>query len=980
MLFVNSAGQPIIRPGQLFPRDCEECPCVECDCETDCYNSVLHLVSAVFPGLINVTSTNVYHCKCTYAGQTFDLYLDATSKPLSYFSNGKTWFERDDKNADYDPFARLTYDTYVRDNPDDTEGQAVAYETYLAAKDEYNQYYTLAELAGQTGNWRSKTPLAVESVFDNRMHALGLIAGTRPQYYVRATMTLHCSNIPVEPFVDATGIKLDPEKDAEGWILKTTDCDFGPPRKAKLTMAYLNVFEFKATVQSWNSTTERYEDADTFVHTQQNITDLPVALYGVENVTVLGGMAFPLSCIGVSANNVPAWMGDDWHWSDHVNPAQSISAPDFFQIYNLATLNSVERYSYFRYAADYAFNTNEQTLALTDFDNSTSGVCYLGRTTCNDSRCEKDLLFQDVSAPAEPAQIDPEINADGNISQIDNTIDGSTSTGSTMSGTTSTVVNGDGSTSTNTNIVIVPPTGNPTKIDVTTNPDGSSTGTVTNGDGSTSTYTGTVTTDENGGSTSTGTVTNGDGSTSTIVIVITPNTDGDGGSTFDGTIHPDGGGDDTTFDGTITPVFPVPDNVPTNDYYALLVFVSRTYNESTGEVDYCTAGTEIIPYHVVNGSIAYASRTIAISKTGDKVGSVKSCVSSQCLSIDVFRLGFRYASITDFGAYFFNPCNVSSPYPSLFPLSSEAQSCIDSYWQNEAQEFVPTLNLSYTIFGYDTIQIMNSQQMTTIIDGYTNYCDGTCNAYDDYGCTDCTGTMIQYPMTHEEKVCDAHMVADGWSGNNPVYFCWSVCDWSNNQQHAECECQNLYSTGSESQLEPANAEIRARSSDLSKFSGSPTTFSGQCTGFNYSSLYQPSECWASWSDPTIYRRFMYYAKWHLTKPSTAPENAVGMKVHVYTLKQEGSYNSCPYRSYALVDAETEVSNCETTVMWNAEQELPMANNIADVYLFIPGWCTNNSSYDYPQYGPNSQAGDPNMHGCLNPAKVTFAIKAIEYIF
>lgn len=466
-------------------------------------------------------------------------------------------------------------------------------------------------------------------------------------------------------------------------------------------------------------------------------------------------------------------------------------------------------------------------------------------------------------------------------------------------------------------------------------------------------------------------------------------------------------------------------------YYALFAFVVRNYDQNTGEVAECAymsvtvQACEVIDSKI-NFSMYASPRCIEVNRlpgVDGKVGYVKSCVDCwedccewnddytqcvktclqcmDCSEIDVYRMSPCCETEQELAHFLYPPCNVEpgsdGKYPAVFTYSygqkvmtNTAQNCCWNYWQPLADSrYIPRISLDYVIFERHVVCFANSQQWREVIDGYYYDCEGTCNEWGDSGCTDCDGNLIEYPMTHQEYVQDCHIVSNLWDGgaDDDVYIGISVCDYSNNQNYPECYCTNLYNESSAAGLGAINSAMNAKLADKSKFdaySYSKQSSENPCIEFEYKSEWKPGECWAANPITSIFRKWARYAKVTINRHSKTPEGAKAVECQVWCYHYKGRDNNCNYDSYTQSHGTDTIYGGDiVTFSFGEEKELPMANNMADLYLFYGGHCNSNLDSDTVYFGPHYYwycHEDPDYHGCQEPARVRFKIKVLRYIY
>lgn len=457
-------------------------------------------------------------------------------------------------------------------------------------------------------------------------------------------------------------------------------------------------------------------------------------------------------------------------------------------------------------------------------------------------------------------------------------------------------------------------------------------------------------------------------------------------------------------------------------YYGLFVFVARSINGPQGDPSPCS-GTDIsvAPYQVINGKIdftsdmgLYWSGCIEINVQQDqkgRVGHAKGCADYwnqcvewdqndnciryepyyyDCYDIDVYRIGACYQDLNEFKAFVYSKCsNITPPYPNLWQTwygrkytSSEASNCIYKDWDVNQDSWYSYAYWRYKLQAkfhwqrYDcnlTISL-DSQKWHQEEAGRYYWCDGDCRAYGDNGCTDCDGTLQQEIYYNDILDCNAHIIyKPSWGGSQVYAYQWELCE--RQQGQPQCICIDAYNSASTAGISSINSEVSDILDDKQNYwIGQDNYTTSPCFNKDYSSKFQPNECWASWWVQNLHRKWCYYAKVTIEKWDNRVQYN-GVKIRATVIQYDGGGDGGTQQSYPLsVNHQTTRIYDGATIScpWGTQLEFPIANNMIGWTLANNPHCVNYGDYDYPRYFPYDS-------GCEYSSRVTISLQVISFL-
>ena len=457
-------------------------------------------------------------------------------------------------------------------------------------------------------------------------------------------------------------------------------------------------------------------------------------------------------------------------------------------------------------------------------------------------------------------------------------------------------------------------------------------------------------------------------------------------------------------------------------YYGLFVFVSWSIDGPNGNPNRCyTPGISVQPFQVIDGKIQFNggmdtmwSGCIQINVQKDekgRVGHVKGCgyswdecvewdsndnciryqtVYMDCAQIDVYRIGACYSDLNDFKAFVYSKCsNLTPPYPNLWQTyygrkytSSQAQNCIykdwdlsqDSWYTYAYFRYVPKANFHWTRYDNSLFIELDSQYGHDEYIGTYCWCDGNCRAYGDWGCTDCDGTLNCYDETNWVVDGNCHAIFQpAWGGSLKYQYEWPLCERANNEP--QCKCIDAFTSASTAGISSINSKVDQLLSDKNQYwVGQDNVTSSGCFNKNYSSKFEPNQCWASWWIQGLNRKWTYYGKVKIEKWDNRVTYS-GVKIRITAYQNDGGGDSGTSRNYPLsVNHRTTYiyNNTEMECPWGTEIEFPIANNRIGWSLANTPYCINYGSYEYPRYFPYDS-------GCQYSSTVQINIQIIDIL-
>lgn len=447
-------------------------------------------------------------------------------------------------------------------------------------------------------------------------------------------------------------------------------------------------------------------------------------------------------------------------------------------------------------------------------------------------------------------------------------------------------------------------------------------------------------------------------------------------------------------------------------YYGLFAFVTRNYDGSTGEVNYCAQpDLEVLPYNVLQGSINYQGRCIKISQQKDskgRVGYYKGCLDSyqqcvrwndqwtqclqwetyyiECCQIEVYRLGGCYDDYNQFAGHVYSKCpQITAPYPDIFQgdwISDTAYNCIsknrdpnndDSWYSYAYWRYIPKVKLKV-----DNLNLGLRIQMNTERWQYQwvtfKWCDGECLQWDDNtgDCIDCNGTIYEDAYINSQNMIGyQHGLYRGLQLSDPVILQVPIDGIDGYIQG--CEEVDTFNSASLAASRQLLARAAEYPTDRNNYNHSYQESVIICKSGSYQSWAAPGGCWDGGNAYNEYKQAFYARDLYFEKPDKMQGDAIGAVIKLKVIIAKGTANNCSCHSKE--DGE-QITQQELNVFWGQKIQLPIAHNMENGMKATEGYCNSNDDFQLVSYQPT----DGDRGCCGYPCKISWSVEVKRLIF